>query len=90
MLLDGCSIHHNAEVLAAVHEIGAMVLYLEPYDPQHMPIELGFRSVKDYLRKNRDILRGMELKDQLEHAVLAVSSFGLGRAAFGACGYPVS
>eukprot|EP00966_Prymnesium_polylepis_P141702 3272201-Prymnesium_polylepis.1 len=33
LLMDNCIIHRQYEVLQAVHAIGAMVLFLEPYDP---------------------------------------------------------
>lgn len=46
LLIDNCRIHSVAELAARVRAIGAKVLFLEPYDPQHMPIELGFRALK--------------------------------------------
>ena len=29
-----------------VRKVGGRLLFLEPYDPQHMPIEVGFRAMK--------------------------------------------
>ena len=46
MVLDGCAIHHYPEVHDVIHDAGALLVFLEPYDPQHMPIEIGFRAAK--------------------------------------------
>ena len=56
LLLDNCTIHNADEITHAVHAIGARIEYLEPYDPEHMPIEFGFRSrAKQKLRFDRDL-----------------------------------
>ena len=45
-MIDNCRIHGVTELVGRVHAIGAKVIFLEPYDPQHMPIEVGFRAMK--------------------------------------------
>ena len=89
LILDGCGIHHTLEVLDAVHSIGGLVVFLEPYDPQHMPIELGFRAMKAYLRRNRQHLAHLPLDEQLREASRRVSS-SVGRSSFAECGYFVN
>ena len=86
LVLDGASIHKSPEVLDAVHRIGCLVLFLEPYDPQHMPIEQGFMAVKDFYRKNRELLEALPVKTALLLAVRSVND-KVGRAAFHECGY---
>jgi|SouAtlMetagenome_1021521.scaffolds.fasta_scaffold18603_2 hypothetical protein len=46
LLIDNCRIHSVKELSSRVEAIGAKVIFLEPYDPQHMPIEVGFRALK--------------------------------------------
>ena len=46
LLVDNCRIHAVDELVARVQAFGARVIFLEPYDPQHMPIEVGFRALK--------------------------------------------
>jgi hypothetical protein len=46
LLVDNCRIHSVKELVSRVGSIGAKVIFLEPYDPQHMPIEVGFRALK--------------------------------------------
>jgi hypothetical protein len=54
LLMDNCIIHRQRAVLEAVHAIGAIVLFLEPYDPGSMPVEIAFRSMKSWLRRLGD------------------------------------
>ena len=39
VVLDNCSIHNVAEVVASSHDVGALVLFLPPYSPDLNPIE---------------------------------------------------
>ena len=87
LVLDGCAIHFGLDVLNAVWNVGARVEYLEPYDPEHMPIEVGFRAMKDFLRIEKDQLEGQPLKDQLDAAIRAVGGPGMGRQAFHETGW---
>ena len=55
LLLDNCRIHSALpEIIEAVYGIGARCEWLMPYDPQHMPIEIGFRAYKDERRIRRE------------------------------------
>ena len=62
---DGASIHSHRELISMIFDLGALVLFLEPYDPQHMPIEIGFRSVKGWMRRKRDLIEDMPQREQL-------------------------
>ena len=50
VVLDNCSIHHCAEVVASLRDIGVMVHFLPPYSPDSNPIEEAFSKVKTELR----------------------------------------
>lgn len=89
LVLDGCIIHHSEEVRDAVHEMGCVVLFLEPYDPEHMPIEIGFRAMKAWLKRNRSVIEHLSDEEQLRAAVRSVSS-RVGRQAFAESGYVVA
>lgn len=46
LLIDNCRIHNPRELRERVRKVGGRLIFLEPYDPQHMPIEVGFRAMK--------------------------------------------
>ena len=50
VVLDNCSIHHLAEVIASIEDVGALVLFLPPYSPDLNPIEELFSKVKTTLK----------------------------------------
>ena len=50
VVLDNCSIHHIPEVIASIHDVGALVLFLPPYSPDINPIEELFSKVKTTLK----------------------------------------
>ena len=50
VVLDNCSIHHIAEVVKSINDVGAHVLFLPPYSPDLNPIEELFSKVKTTLR----------------------------------------
>ena len=52
-----------------------------------MPIEVGFRAMKEFLRIEKDQLEGQPLKDQLDAAIRAVGGPGMGRQAFHETGW---
>ena len=89
LLLDGCGVHHTRAVHDAVHDVGAIIVFLEPYDPQHMPIEIGFRAAKDWLRgEGRRFYKHMPRREQLRLALANVAR-GAGRNALRESGYEV-
>lgn len=88
MVLDGCGVHHTREVHDIIHEMGGLLVFLEPYDPQHMPIEIGFRASKDWLRKNRELYKHLPQREQLRLALKNVCE-GAGRNAFHESGFPL-
>ena len=46
VVLDNCSINHVPEVFEEFRKAGIMVLFLPPYSPDYMPIELCFSYIK--------------------------------------------
>ena len=87
LLLDNCAIHFGRDVFEAVWDIGARIEYLEPYDPEHMPIEVAFGCMKGYIRNNRAHLEGQPLRDQLAAAMRFVGGPDMGRNAFHRTGW---
>lgn len=74
------------ELVNAILGVGALVRFLEPYDPQHMPVEVGFRAMKDFLRNNRLLLDHLTMAGRIEVAADSVTA-AAARNAFRTCGY---
>ena len=58
-ILDNCSVHHIAEVEEEFQKAGILVIFLPPYSPDYMPIELCFSYVKYYLKSHDEILQAI-------------------------------
>jgi hypothetical protein len=88
LLLDNCIIHRQYEVVQAVHDIGAIVLFLEPYDPVSMPVEIAYRCMKSWLKRNGRALQeaGVDGKARLRMAMQTVGRESA-RNAFHTAGY---
>ena len=73
MVLDNyCSIHHVAEVVKLINDVGAHVLFLPPYSPDLNPIEELFSKVKTILRSAEDALGVADLETLLLHSFTSV------------------
>ena len=57
VVMDNCSVHHTHEVEDELRNAGVLVIFLPPYSPDFMPIELCFSYIKYYLRCHDDILQ---------------------------------
>lgn len=86
VLIDGASIHKSWRAIRAILDTGALVRFLEPYDPVHMPIEFGFRAMKQFLRQNRNGLMHFGGAARLSVAAAMVSRAS-SRNAYHECGY---
>ena len=58
-VLDNCAIHHIQPVLGLFRAMGILVLFLPPYSPDIMPIELLFSYSKYYLKDHDEIWQAM-------------------------------
>ena len=58
-ILDNCSIHHISEVVEEFRRAGILVIFLPPYSPDYMPIELCFSYIKYYLKSHDEILQAI-------------------------------
>jgi transposase len=56
LVMDNARIHHNAEWISVIEELGGRVLFLPPYSPDFNPIELAFSTIKAWLRRNSDFV----------------------------------
>jgi len=89
LVLDNCpNLHTQLTILDMVHDVGARVEFLEPYDPHHMPIEIAFRCAKMFLRLERKELACMPRRERLRHVLMRVGH-DAARNAFRECGYEV-
>ena len=89
VVLDNCpNLHTQRAIVTMVQDVGARLEWLEPYDPHHMPIEIGFRSAKDMLRSRRDELARLPRRERLRTALMRVGR-AAARSAFHECGYVV-
>jgi transposase len=50
LILDNCPIHHQRRVMESAHARGILVRFLEPYDPDSMPVENAYKIMKNWLR----------------------------------------
>ena len=59
-ILDNCSVHHIREVAKEFRKAGILAIFLPPYSPDYMPIELCFSYIKYYLKSHDDILQAVQ------------------------------
>jgi hypothetical protein len=89
LLLDNAKIHGcMREVIDETRALGARVVFLEPYDPEHMPIELGFRAYKNDRRDHPQRYEDMSEREALRAGLLRVGTPGGARANFREAGFP--
>ena len=88
LIIDNCPIHRQKRIVDAVTDLGAILIFLEPYDPDSMPVEFAYKCMKNWLRKEGQRLTecGVSLRDQLKMAMRAVGATS-SRHAFHAAGY---
>jgi len=89
MVLDNCpGLHSQLEMIHLVRSRGARIEWLEPYDPEHNPIELAFRTAKQTLRRERESISYMPRRERLRMALSKVGEEAA-RSHFRECGYVV-
>jgi len=86
VLLDGFILHKSPEIIRMILGRGALVRFLEPYDPVHQPIEIGFRSMKLWLQRNRKGVGHLPMAEQMRLAASMVSDAD-SRHAYHSAGY---
>ena len=89
LVLDNCpGLHHQEEVVRLVRARGARIVWLEPYDPEHNPIELAFRTAKIMMRSERERLEHLPRRERLRWCLRRVGA-SAARSHFRECGYDV-
>ena len=73
VVLDNCSIHHVAEVVKSINDVGAHVLFLPPYSPDLNPIEELFSKVITTLKSAEDIVHTSDLETLLLYSFTSVT-----------------
>ena len=58
-ILDNCSVHHIVVVAEEFRKAGILVVFLPPYSPDYMSIELCFSYIKYYLKSHDEILQAI-------------------------------
>ena len=71
--MDGCIIHMTWDLVNSILSAGALIRFLEPYDPQHMPVEIAFRPMKSWLRIHCENVQHLPMQDQIRLAADLVS-----------------
>lgn len=71
VVLDNARIHMYAELEAAVHSVGAVLLFLPPYCPQFNLIEVLFGQLKRWLARHANLAFGLYPEKVLEIAMPA-------------------
>jgi hypothetical protein len=89
VVMDNCpGLHAQAEMIQAVRDKGARIIWLEPYDPEHNPIELAFRTGKLDLQRDQEALAFLPRRERLRKVLMRVDDRAA-RSHFRECGYPV-
>lgn len=57
VVMDNLAAHRRAAVAAAIHTVGADVLFLPPYSPEYNSIEKAWAKLKDILRRLKTLTR---------------------------------
>ena len=76
--------------MESAHKRGIFVQFLEPYDPDSMPVETAYKIMKNWLRINGKMLNdmGLPLESQLRMAMRSVGESESGpRHCFHQAGY---
>ena len=51
VVMDNLAAHKGPAIIAAIHSVGAEVLFLPPYSPEYNPIEKAWAKLKNLLRR---------------------------------------
>ena len=57
VVMDNLNAHKDTAAIAAIHAVGAAVLFLPPYSPEFNPIEKAWAKLKELLRRAHTITR---------------------------------
>ena len=89
LILDNCpGLHQQLEMVQLVRARGARVEWLEPYDPEHNPIEIAFRTAKAFMRTERERLEHLPRRERLRQCLLRVNP-AAARSHLRECGFDV-
>jgi len=56
LIMDNARIHHNANLISLLEELGCHVVFLPPYSPDYNPIETAFSFIKSWIKRNHDFI----------------------------------
>ena len=70
----------------AIAHTGALLVFLEPYDPVNMPVELAYGGVKEWLKRNHSLICDLPADTQIRLG-MGVVGRQLARSAFHESGY---
>jgi transposase len=87
LILDNASIHRTTEFFELIEQAQIQLEYLPPYSPDYNPIELSFRSLKAWIKRNIRLADSFErFSDYLRQGIEEVGR-QTGRGHFRTCGY---
>jgi len=73
VVMDNLAAHKGPAVIAAIHAVGAEVLFLPPYSPEYNPIEKAWAKLKDILRRLPTLSRDV-FDDAVAFAMTEISN----------------
>jgi hypothetical protein len=83
LLLDNARIHGSMrEIIDETRALGGRVEFLRAYDPEHMPIEFGFRGYKQERRNNKQRYEHETPREAMRIAMMRVGTPAAARQAF--------
>ena len=58
--MDNSSIHKSAEFRELCDQFGLLLEFLQPYSPDYNAIKESFAKLKEWMKKNRDLVLAFE------------------------------
>lgn len=84
VIMDNASIHDRVHLQAMCDAVGVLLIWLPPYSPDFNPIELSFRTLKEFIRAHKALWRADSLRTLMEGLDFLRYDHTL---AFDECGY---
>ena len=75
LILDNARIHHAPELKPMCEEVGVELAYLPRYSPDYNPIEESFSALKAWMRRNRELVDSMQIKQEYRGACTVILLF---------------
>ncbi len=71
IIMDNAKIHHDADLISLLEELGCRVVFLPTYSSDYNPIETAFSIIKLWIKCNNDFMKAC---NDLIYALLVACS----------------